>query len=99
MSSNPPPEPAGPPGRRGAVRLLPRSLTTRLILTTILLIALVSAVVCIVTTVALHRYLVARLDDQVGAAAAGWARSDDDFHTSTCPPVFPIRPGGYLPGQ
>jgi two-component system OmpR family sensor kinase len=44
---------------------LPRSLTSRLVVTTVLLVALTSVLIGTVTTVAMRRYLYQRLDDQV----------------------------------
>lgn len=51
--------------------MVPRSLTARLILTTLVLVALVSIVVGLVTTLAMRHYLLTRLDAQVVSAAKG----------------------------
>jgi len=50
---------------RGASRWRPRSLTTRLVLTSIALVAVVSVVVAAVSTVALRQFLYDRLDSQL----------------------------------
>src|SRR4051794_11601369 len=76
MSSSPPPEPAATalwPGLRG---WLPRSLTSRLILSSLLLVALVSVLVGAVTTLTLRRYLVDRLDEQLASASLRHESSD-----------------------
>ena len=44
---------------------LPRTLTSRLVITTVLLVALTSVLIGTVTTLAMHSYLYGRLDDQV----------------------------------
>src|SRR4051794_21618617 len=74
MSSSPQSDPspralAPPPVRPGrGFRFWPSSLTGRLVLTTITLVAVVSIVVATVTTFALHSFLLQRLDDQLDSA-------------------------------
>jgi two-component system OmpR family sensor kinase len=89
--------------RRAARRLLPRSLTSRIVVTNIVLVAVASLVVTIVSTLALRQFLLQRLDDQVQGAAV---RSQIAFAAGhTGPP--PGHPGGsptdpdsgFLPGQ
>lgn len=80
--------------------MLPRTLTSRLIVTTILLVAVVSALVCVVTALELRRVLVARLDDQVVQAAQ---RRDDGpptpFFHNPCAVTLPLDGRGYVVGQ
>ena len=47
---------------------LPASLTSRLVLTAVSLVALVSLLVGITTTLAMHNYLTDQLDNEVAAA-------------------------------
>lgn len=68
MSSNPPTDraAAGPPAAPAASRgWLPRSLATRLTLTTIALVAVVSVFVAVVTTIALRGFLLDKLDEEL----------------------------------
>lgn len=67
MSSSLLPESGAAPAARRS--LLPRSLTIRLVATALLLVAMVSVVVGLVTTVALRHFLMARLDDQLTSAS------------------------------
>ncbi len=98
MSSNPSAERRG-----GPRRLLPRSLTSGIVVTNIVLVAVASLVVTIVSTFALRQFLLQRLDDQVRGAAA---RSEIAFADGHAPPP-PGQPGGsaggvepgFLPGQ
>jgi two-component system OmpR family sensor kinase len=75
MSSNPPTEAGAYPRRPTAagprVRLWPRTLTGGMIATAIALVAVVSLLVAVVTTLALRQFLLARLDDQLEAATRG----------------------------
>ena len=66
MSSNPPPDAAA----RRRVSFLPTTLTGRLVLTSITLVAAVSVVVAVVTTLALRSFLLERLDDQLHEASS-----------------------------
>jgi two-component system OmpR family sensor kinase len=98
MSSNPSGERRG-----GPRRLLPRSLTSGIVVTNIVLVAVASLVVTIVSTFALRQFLLQRLDDQVRGAAA---RSEIAFADGHTPPPLG-QPGGstggaepgFLPGQ
>jgi two-component system, OmpR family, sensor kinase len=82
MSSSPLPEPP----TRTRPTLLPTTLTGRLVLTSIALVAGVSLVVAVVTTLALRGFLIQRLDDQLAEA---YGRAEG---------VYPGDPGA-LPGQ
>jgi two-component system, OmpR family, sensor kinase len=53
------------------IRLWPRTLTGGLIATAIALVAVVSLIVAVVTTLALRHFLVSRLDDQLDASTHG----------------------------
>jgi two-component system, OmpR family, sensor kinase len=71
MSSSPPAD-RHPASRTSVLRgLVPRSLTGRLIVTTLALVALVSIVVVTVTTLAMRHYLLTRLDAQLVSAGKG----------------------------
>jgi two-component system OmpR family sensor kinase len=52
------------------MRLLPKTLTSRLVVTAVALVALVSVLVALVTTLAMGQYLTSRLDQQVSDARA-----------------------------
>lgn len=92
MSSNQLPEPGISAAPDGLRRWVPRSLTARLIVTTLLLVALVSVVVGLVTTLALRHFLLVRLDDQLIAASQRQARGPYPG-----PGDFPDAPCGALP--
>ncbi len=72
MSSNQPTDrpvaPPPPPARSARSGFLPATLTGRLVLTTIALVAVVSIGVAAVTTLALRSFLMQRLDDQLASA-------------------------------
>jgi two-component system OmpR family sensor kinase len=108
MSSSPPTEASAhplPAGTRPSSRVpggfvrqvLPRSLTNRIVLTNIVLVAVASLVVTIVSTFALRQFLFQRLDAQVHDAAQ---RSQLAFDGDRQPGV-PSDDGnpGFLPGQ
>jgi two-component system OmpR family sensor kinase len=57
------------------IRVWPRTLTGRLIATAIALVAVVSLIVAVVTTLALRHFLVTRLDDQLDASTHGVQRA------------------------
>lgn len=98
MSSNRRPE-----GRRLP---LPRSLTGRLLVTVLLLVALVSVLVGTVTTLALRQFLMSRLDAQLVAASnrpeGGPPDGDGDKGRLGGPTgsAFPcaVQPPGQSPG-
>src|SRR5664279_4112056 len=69
MSSSRLPELTDTAPRPGLRRWAPRSLSTRLVLSTLLLVALVSVAVGAVTTIALRQFLISRLDDQLVSAS------------------------------
>ncbi len=114
MSSSQPTEPSedsesapaladGPERLSLARRLWPRSLTSRLVLTSIALVAAVSMVVIIVTAFALRWFLLQRLDAQVRSAAE---RSELAFSVSGAIPAHNesgtapgTLPPGFIPGQ
>ena len=82
----------------------PVSLTTRLVATVVVLLALVCLVVTGATAVAMHRYLYGRLDDQVTAALTRAAGPEDrDFALPSRPPLrLPDTRAGSLapdPGE
>ncbi len=56
-------------------RLLPASLTSRLVVTSVLLVAVVSVLIAAATTLAIRSSLVARLDQEVRAAATAAQRN------------------------
>ncbi|MDX6298343.1 MAG: two-component system, OmpR family, sensor kinase [Nocardioidaceae bacterium] len=68
MSSSRPPDARAADHPVGLRRWVPRSLTARLVVTTLVLVAFVSVVVGVVTTLALRHFLLARLDDQLASA-------------------------------
>ena len=80
MSSNPPPDAA----TRRRFSFLPTTLTGRLVLTSITLVAAVSIVVAVVTTLALRSFLLDRLDDQLHEATAALK--------APCRTTFPSHP-------
>ena len=80
MSSNPPPDATA----RRRVSFLPTTLTGRLVLTSITLVAAVSVVVAVVTTLALRSFLLDRLDDQLHEAY--------DRAEGTLPDDLPVPP-------
>lgn len=97
MSSSPPAEPvADRPWSADLLvavrRLLPRTLTGRLIISTLVLVALVSVVVGTVTTLALRQFLLQRLDEQLISATQ---RRDGPFGLEHIPgaPCAIIPPG------
>jgi two-component system OmpR family sensor kinase len=107
MSSNPPTEreahftdpSAVPPDGltpTPARRLFPRSLTYRIVVTNIALVALASLVVTIGSTFALRQFLLQRLDDQVRGAAA---RSELALSGGGPRPHQPEGSPGFVPGQ
>ena len=65
---------------------LPRSLTSRLVLTTVGLVALVSILIAAATTLAMRDYLTHQLDEKIFAAA-----------DRAVPPPEPGSPDGHLP--
>jgi two-component system OmpR family sensor kinase len=78
-------------------QVLPRSLTNRIVLTNILLVAVASLVVTIVSTFALRQFLFQRLDAQVHDAAE---RSQLAFDGDQQPGGLPEAANpGFLPGQ
>jgi two-component system OmpR family sensor kinase len=66
---------------------LPASLTSRLVLTAVSLVALVSLLVGITTTLAMHSYLTDQLDDEVAAALDRASHADGD--RGGAPPSLP----------
>lgn len=106
MSSNRPaetrtpiPEPTG--AGASSVSFLPSTLTGRLVLTSIVLVAGVSIVVAVVTTLALRGFLFQRLDDQlqaaVGRVEGAYSRGLDLPPNVTC--VEEPHGGDLIPGQ
>ncbi len=105
LSASPSPDPTGgppppailapsTPSRR--LSLLPTSLTGRLVLTSIALVAAVSVVVAIVTTLALRNFLLTRLDNQLVQAVG---RSEGAVrHGTDQPPDQLCQPGDEGPG-
>ncbi|MGW3243169.1 hypothetical protein [Streptomyces sp. NPDC001070] len=84
-----PPRPARRPGHRPRRR---RSLRTRLVVSSVALIAIVCAVIGTVTTLALQSFLFAQLDKQVKAVATR-ARMDPGYGGTQQPGAVPIVPG------
>jgi two-component system OmpR family sensor kinase len=78
-------------------QVLPRSLTNRIVLTNIVLVALASLVVTIVSTFALRQFLLQRLDAQVHDAAERSQLAFDLDQQSGGPPDQ--ESPGFLPGQ
>lgn len=72
----------------------PRSLTSRLVVTAVLLVAIVSLLLGTATTLAMRGYLVGQLDDKVTASVDRENPSDRDDRR---PPGAPDRPDGGLP--
>jgi two-component system OmpR family sensor kinase len=58
------------------MRIVPKTLTARLVVTAVALVALVSVLVAVVTTFAMNRYLTNQLDQKVGQALGRVADSD-----------------------
>ena len=77
------------------------SLRTRLVATTLLLLAVASAVVAAVTAIALHGFLISRLDDDLRFANATFNREGGgpDGSGSRLPPLGPGGPGGPSQGS
>lgn len=73
----------------------PRSLTARITLTVVVLVALLSVLVVTATTVAVGSYLVDRLDEDLEAAHARSVRAVDFVVSQPGPP--PTRPSGPPP--
>ncbi len=71
----------------------PRSLRTRLVAATLLLLAVTSAVVAVVTAVSLRRFLVGRLDDDLRGASRAFER----YTGPDGSPPDPNRPGAGPP--
>jgi two-component system OmpR family sensor kinase len=98
MSSNPPPDAA----TRRRVSFLPTTLTGRLVLTSITLVAAVSVVVAVVTTLALRSFLLERLDDQLHEA---YSRAEGTLPDDLAVPPDQVcvfqqeRPYSKAPGQ
>ena len=65
MSSSPPAEPADAAPAARVRRLLPATLTYRLVAVVVVLVAVVGVLIGTVTTVAMHRQLMQRLDGDV----------------------------------
>jgi two-component system OmpR family sensor kinase len=68
----------------------PHSLRTRLVATTLLLVALASAVVGVATTLVLQHFLYTRLDSDLRSASAVFSRFEGSPHSgqATPPPAF-----------
>jgi len=66
---------------------LPASLTSRLVLTAVSLVALVSLLVGITTTVAMHSYLINQLDNEVAAALDRASHADGGRGGTSLPPI------------
>jgi len=102
MSSSQPADPTGD-GRAAWSRLLPRSLSGRLVLTTLVLVGLVSVLVGIVTTLTVRQFLLARLDDQVVTAAlrqrTGGPPGGPGFGTTPCAVVPDVPSATIIIGQ
>ena len=96
------PLPDPPASARRRPSLLPTTLTGRLVLTSIALVAGVSLVVAVVTTLALRSFLIQRLDDQL-AAAYGRAEGSYPGGPDALPAELCVqdeqRPHGRIPGQ
>jgi two-component system OmpR family sensor kinase len=76
--------------------LLPRTLTTRLVVTAVALVAAVAVLVAVSATVAMRSYLTDRLDNQVHEALA---RTDRDIRGIPDGPSNELGgPGGQVPG-
>src|SRR5262245_42966079 len=104
MSSNRPaerPPLAAPTSPAHKVSILPSSLTGRLVLTSIALVAGVSIVVAVVTTLALRDFLFQRLDDQLAQAVVRfegvYPADPDDAPAQFC--QGPHGPSVRIPGQ
>jgi two-component system, OmpR family, sensor kinase len=69
-----------------------RSLRTRLVATTLLLLAVASAVIVTVTALLLHRYLLNQLDNDVRASTLLISRTDPDANPDALPPPQGLRP-------
>ena len=109
MSSNPPPEQPTDPRDSLGTSLTTRSpssrttLTGRLVLTSIALVAAVSIVVAVVTTLALRSFLLDRLDEQLREPPAALKTSLPDAlpvsHRPSCACSSEQRPDSKVPGQ
>ncbi|MGP4000043.1 sensor histidine kinase [Streptomyces sp. 8N706] len=89
-----PPRPAHEPGRR---KRRSRSLRTRLVVSSVALIAVVCAIIGSVTTITLHSYLYGQLDDQLQGVAARALRGHPPPHESRLGFVLgPGQPPGTL---
>ncbi len=77
------------------------SLRTRLVATTLLLLAVASAIVAVVTAVALKGFLIGRLDDDLRFASANYSRfnQEDGDGGRPQPPPGVDGPGGAPPGS
>jgi two-component system, OmpR family, sensor kinase len=74
------------------------SLRTRLVATTLLLLAVASAIVAVVTAVALEGFLIGRLDDDLRFASSSYSRFDQQNGEPDGPPPGVGGPGGAPPG-
>ncbi len=77
---------------------LPRSLTARLVITTVALVALVSLLIGLITTVAIHASLIDRLDQNVlsSVGRVGDPDHDDDSDNHRPPPTANNQGPGTL---
>jgi two-component system, OmpR family, sensor kinase len=68
------------------------SLRTRLVASTLLLLAIASAVIAVVTTVSLRQFLMGRLDDEVRMSSRVFIRAEPGFAPTLMPPDRGPRP-------
>jgi two-component system OmpR family sensor kinase len=96
MSSSPPPEST----RSARASIFPATLTARLVLTSIALVAAVSVVVAVVTTLALKSFLVDRLDSQLKDSYARFEVTFPDG-PDAAPGQYCVQqaPARRIPGQ
>lgn len=75
------------------MRLIPKTLTSRLVVTAVALVALVSVLVVLVTTLAMSHYLTSRLDQQLRDAQGRAVRPYDHDQPPGGGPGGPLDPG------